>query len=215
MIHVVEQGECLSSIAKSYGFADWRDIYNRPQNAAFRAKRPNPNVIYPKDEIFIPDKRDGTRSCTTGGTYKFRLKSSRTLLRLEPQDAQWHGCAGKKFKLEVDGNVQAEGAIPADGVIEVSIRSDAKSGVLTVWIDASQAEGQTWELRLGELDPVDSMEGVQARLNNLGFDCGAVDGENGPMTREAVRAFQKMHGLVPDGIAGPITKAKLEKVHGS
>ncbi len=68
MIHVVQQGECLSSITKCYGFADWRDIYNRPQNAPFRAKRPNPNIIYPKDEVFIPDKRDAARVCATDTT---------------------------------------------------------------------------------------------------------------------------------------------------
>ena len=30
MIHVVEQGECLSSLAAQYGFSSWKDLYEHP-----------------------------------------------------------------------------------------------------------------------------------------------------------------------------------------
>src|SRR4249920_494288 len=53
--HTVLQGECLSSIAHDFGFGDWHVIYDHPQNASFKTKRPNPNLIYPGDELFIPD----------------------------------------------------------------------------------------------------------------------------------------------------------------
>jgi peptidoglycan hydrolase-like protein with peptidoglycan-binding domain len=72
----------------------------------------------------------------------------------------------------------------------------------------------TWSLQIGFLDPIDELSGVQARLNNLGFDSGEVDGLNGPRTRAAVKSFQKKHGLVVDGIAGPKTKAQLKRVYG-
>jgi hypothetical protein len=32
----------------------WQDLYNHPFNAAFRLKRPNPNLIYPGDVVMIP-----------------------------------------------------------------------------------------------------------------------------------------------------------------
>lgn len=43
------------------------------------------------------------------------------------------------------------------------------------------------------------VEEIQNRLNVLGFDVGEPDGVAGPMTRRAVRAFQRDVGLPPDG----------------
>lgn len=49
----------------------------------------------------------------------------------------------------------------------------------------------------------------QAALAALGLYAGAVDGMNGPKTKAAVRAFQRINGLAQDGIVGPKTAAKL------
>lgn len=54
--YVVKSGDWLSKIAAAHGFSDWRDIYYHPDNAAFRAKRPDPDLIYPGDVVMIPDQ---------------------------------------------------------------------------------------------------------------------------------------------------------------
>lgn len=54
--------------------------------------------------------------------------------------------------------------------------------------------------------------GVQAALKILGFYEGAIDGIVGSKTVNAILVFQKKYGLNPDGIAGPITKAKLKEL---
>lgn len=46
---------------------------------------------------------------------------------------------------------------------------------------------------------------IQERLNSLGFNCGKVDGIFGAGTENAVKALQKVHGLVQDGIVGQKT----------
>lgn len=50
---------------------------------------------------------------------------------------------------------------------------------------------------------------VQRHLNQLGFDCGAVDGIFGRMTAAGVKAFQRSAGLKVDGVVGKNTWARL------
>ncbi|PTL58730.1 L,D-transpeptidase family protein [Paraconexibacter algicola] len=53
---------------------------------------------------------------------------------------------------------------------------------------------------------------IQQRLADLRFlPQDAVDGLNGYRTTQAVMAFQAWHGLQRDGVAGPMTQAKLAK----
>ena len=49
---------------------------------------------------------------------------------------------------------------------------------------------------------------IQGRLASLGYDVAA-DGDFGPATAEAVKAFQSAHGLEADGLVGSATYAAL------
>ena len=50
---------------------------------------------------------------------------------------------------------------------------------------------------------------IQQALKNAGFYQGSVDGSMGARTREAVKEFQRVHGLTDDGVVGKRTWAKL------
>ena len=50
---------------------------------------------------------------------------------------------------------------------------------------------------------------VQTVLKKWGYYTGSVDGINGPLTKAAVKRFQKKYGLTQDGIVGPLTAAKM------
>lgn len=52
--YTIKSGGTLGAIAKRNGLAGWQQLYNSPENAAFRAKRPNPSQIFPGDMITIP-----------------------------------------------------------------------------------------------------------------------------------------------------------------
>ncbi|MCL6638044.1 MAG: peptidoglycan-binding protein, partial [Alicyclobacillus sp.] len=52
---------------------------------------------------------------------------------------------------------------------------------------------------------------LQTDLNTLGYNCGTVDGDFGPATLAAVKAFQTAQKLTVDGIVGPATWAALTK----
>ncbi len=55
----------------------------------------------------------------------------------------------------------------------------------------------------------DAARRLQARLQELGFPPGRIDGDFGPGTEAAVMAFQRSEGLPPDGVVGPRTAVAL------
>ena len=55
----------------------------------------------------------------------------------------------------------------------------------------------------------DAVRAVQKRLKELGYYNGSADGDFGPATEAAVKAFQKANGLKADGKVGKQTLAKM------
>jgi len=62
-------------------------------------------------------------------------------------------------------------------------------------------------LRQGSRGP--DVVDLQRRLNELGFNAGSADGDFGPKTLAAVKAFQQSRGLAADGVVGPKTWGAL------
>ena len=59
-----------------------------------------------------------------------------------------------------------------------------------------------------------NLTGIQTFLANNGFNPGVIDGEMGSYTREAIKAFQRTVGLIPDGVAGNRTKTSMKNYTG-
>jgi len=214
--HVVQQGECLSSIAHDYGFRDWRTIYDDPANKDFKKKRPDPNTIFPGDEIVIPDKKPSNKSvkAPVEQLNKYVAKLPQTVVRIAVHDADDKPISGKAYELRV-GDAIYKGKTDGDGVVDHRVEPTAKEAALTVWLDqADKGEYLHWVVGIGHLDPVEEPTGVQQRLNNLGYYCGEVDGIVGRMTRQALRAFQFDNGLPTNGTPDKATTDKLKTVHG-
>jgi len=58
-------------------------------------------------------------------------------------------------------------------------------------------------------DAGSDVRALQEKLNDLGYNAGAVDDFFGPVTEKALKSFQKATGIAVDGIAGPQTFAKI------
>ena len=54
--HMVVAGDCILSIAEENGF-QWKTIWNHAANSKLKADRGDPNVLFPGDVVFVPDKR--------------------------------------------------------------------------------------------------------------------------------------------------------------
>ena len=214
-IHTIQQGETLTRIAKRYKFSSWKDLYNHPDNAEFRALRDNPDIVFAGDSITIPDPEPQKASVKAGASYNFQLNSEKEKLILSIGADASIAVEGKKAILDIEGN-KVETFITKDGNIEVELPEDgAKTGQFELYLDDDIDEpSHTFELEIGHLDPIEELSGIQARCNALGFDCGVVDGIMGSKTREGIEDFQEAYELDVDGEPSEETITKLKNVYG-
>ena len=213
--YTIKQGDTLAAIAKQHGFNNWQTLYRHEDNAEFRKKRPNPNVINPGDEIQIPDKEEKSVILETGKRHVFKLCPKKDdKLRYVIDGAYRDYTAGKKYILVIDGE-EIEGTVGDDGAIECDCPAGAEVGELRLWLEEESEPSHVFDIKLGFLDTVSETTGIQARMNNLGYDCGAVDGDIGPKMKKAVEQFQAHHNLKVDGNPAEITQKQLESIYGS
>ena len=202
----VQQGECLSSIARRTGFF-WKTLWEHPENTELRSVRGDPNVLLPGDRIHIPERTPRMESRLTDQKHTFVLKGQPCRLRLTIMDYD-QPRRGQPYRLILDGTLY-QGHLDDSGTLDIKIAPNASAG--TLYVGTSPLE-ETLALQLGAIDPSVNVPGVKKRLENLGFDCG---GERlfGKRTRIALANFQKKHGLPATGKLDDDTRQKLEEEH--
>jgi N-acetylmuramoyl-L-alanine amidase len=213
--HSVSQGEHVCGIAANYGFSDYKTIWNHPNNADLKKLRQNPNVLYPGDSLFIPDREIKEYPRATDQSHKFKRKGTTLKLRLTLQDQYEKPIANATCVLTVGAESRT---ITSDGSgkINETIPFTASECLLLIQ-DAEQTPygGAAIPIKIGHLDPIDEISGQQGRLSALGYYWGPIDGLSSPDFLSAVEEFQCEHDLTVDGICGKNTQAKLKQVHGS
>ena len=206
--HVVRDGECISLLAAQRGLKS-SDVFDHPANAALKALRPNLNVLLPRDRVAIRavEQKDVAKPTNTKNV--FALNDEPVFLRIQLLDRD-QPVKNEPFTLSV-GALKFAGVTEADGTIKVQVPPGATQGFLSVGPPTNVLQ---MNLKLGSLHPVESDTGVQQRLQNLGFDCGKIDGLIGPRTRGRIRDFQGKNGLLVNGVVTPETRNLLKAKHG-
>lgn len=205
---IVQEGECVSSIAFEHGFAP-NTVWERAENTALRELRKNLHVLQPGDEVFIPDRVRKDVAAATGARHRFRRVGVPEVLRLQFRDAAGAPRAGVAYTIDI-GEEHREGTTDAAGSISEWVPPNAKHASIVL---QTTPRPLVFEVRVGKLDPPDVPSGIQARLENLGYDCAAEDGEIGPATRAAIAAFQKAQNLTASGEADAATIQRLDDVY--
>jgi len=167
-----------------------------------------------------------TKLYTTGGTAPAPINLFSGSCPTNIARGQQSGCVTELQRLlrrygyavEVDGafGPQTEGAVRSFQTA-LGLGVDGIVGPITkrALYDSDESPGAGVDLRSASC-PANIVQGqsggcvatLQALLNGKGQHL-AVDGDFGPLTLAAVRAFQQAAGLVVDGIVGPNTKAAL------
>ena len=204
--HIVQPGEGLAGIAERWGFFPLT-IWDHPGNAALRATREDPDILAAGDELVIPEKEPRVEAVATGRRHRFRRKGVPAILRVQvvldgvPR-------ANQPYVLEVDGAARS-GSTDDRGIVKEYVASNARRAVLRIAPDNTEIA-----IALGYVEPSRRCDGVQSRLNNMGYPCGPVDGQPSERLRKAVLQFQRDAGIPESGEwDDPAVAAALVRYH--
>lgn len=207
---VAREGDCIVSLAHTAGHF-WKTVWDDPANATLRSIRKDPCILLAGDRVHIPPLRQKQEPGSTEKRHRFRRKGEPEIFQVQIlRDDEPRG--NQPYTLSIDGFTEIfQGYTDAQGMIRHIISPKAMQAVLSVGVADDM---QTYFLRLGGLDPIDTTRGVQQRLNNLGFSCGDVDGKIGPLTRAALRKFQRSKKLPASGAPDEATRKELQDSYG-
>jgi peptidoglycan hydrolase-like protein with peptidoglycan-binding domain len=198
--YTVQQGDCVTSIANQYGLL-WTTIWKHPNNGQLRQLRKDPNVLYPGDQLFVPDLEVKQVDRPTDQRHTFVKIGAPAKLKIRLLD-QDQPRAGVAYQLEIDGALKS-GVTDSGGYIQQPLPPGAERGKLTVGAGSTR---DVYEIQFGSLDPFDTDTGVRGRLVNLGF--------GGDDMKEAIMAFQQKEGIPVTGEADAATQSRLQTRHG-
>ena len=215
-----------SEDSKVMKFKDWIEIEWKYPNGQPAANK--------KFKLFLPDGNE--RSDTFDENGKFRLEDAppgpvrvaleeddedsndadnneeeKQKIKLALKDADNNSYSNKKFEIHY-GLDTVSGNTSGDGMIEAEIPADVEEAKLLVWLrDNDEKASYSTLLRFEQLEAENDTKGIQKRLQGLGFYNGPVDGELGPMTRDAVKEFQKKNNLPVTGVVNSQLSEKINK----
>jgi hypothetical protein len=194
--HEVKAGECIASIAKSYGFFP-DTLWNDSANTKLKELRKDGYCLLPDDIVVVMDKRVGSVAAAAGQRHSFTRKGvpEKLVVRITSFKEGAH-CpkANAKFTFYLDDVSRTDRETDSDGMIEEFIPPE------TVRAKAVFEDGETFEFELGDLDPIDSISGVHARLTNLGVDCGPPAETMTEGLEAGIRAYQEALTLPVNGL---------------
>ncbi|HUI54595.1 MAG TPA: peptidoglycan-binding domain-containing protein [Bryobacteraceae bacterium] len=206
--YTVSQGDCIESIAYEYGLF-WKTVWNHPENADLRSIRGDPNRLLPGDHIYL-EKTLKEVAAATDQRHCFRRKGVPSQLHVVLKQGD-QPRANMPYIIDIDGTVLSA-TTNANGEIIHPILPNARLAKIRFGPPKAQQEIQ---MALGNLDPITEITGVQGRLINLGYPCGAIDGQLSPMTAAAIRAFQDCVSLPATGDVDRATRDAILQAHGS
>jgi hypothetical protein len=213
--HTVKQGETMIRIAHDYGFRSWETIWHHADNSALREKRPNAQALHPGDEVLIPDRIPKSVTVSDGRLHRFLLKKPKpALFQVWLKDETGAPFADRAYELTIDDEPMLRGRTASDGLVATEIKPTANHARLKVWLGESEDDIVEWQMKIGHLDPADTITGAQARLQNLGYRPGPIDGTLNEATKEALMNFQRHIGYdFPTGELDEKTSSALASIH--
>lgn len=202
--HVVQQGECIYSIAAATGH-DWKTIWEHLDNKPIRDARKDPAILLPGDKLHVPAVEPRTISLETGKRHRIVILGLYVPLRLRMCDAEGEPVVDAKYRLEVAGKTK-EVSTGKNGEIETKVPATATTAKLT-----HLETGEEYALSLGHMDPPSSSSAVRKRLANLGYEVEGSEGELDEQCLHALSVFREDASLDDDAAVDDVLTRLRDK----
>ena len=207
--YIAEEGETLADIAlRECGLVNLDGIFSEDRNRGLFATRPD-RVLHAGDVVILPERDSNTKTekLEPDLINEFETDRPEANFVLTVLDRTRKPRAGLPYKLLLNDGREIAGQTTGDGKIEAGI----PYGETTLTLVVGKAMRT---LLIGGLKSGFSVEGIQARLNNLGYEAGMVDGDTGEATVAAIKRFQKDNGIRETGEVSEDLWNKLREVYG-
>lgn len=133
--HTIAEGDCCSSLAAAAGLLDHHAVYDHGDNAALKARRPNPNMLLVGDVVQVPEVETRTVDAATTRRHRFVVESRPVKLRIKLVDRQGRALSNTPWRLTWAGG-QQDGVLGGDGKIEAVIPATVTAARLVLDPDA-------------------------------------------------------------------------------
>jgi peptidoglycan hydrolase-like protein with peptidoglycan-binding domain len=210
--YVIRAGDHLQEIAYRMGF-DADKVWQDEKNADLRKLRPDPNILCPCDILYVPDPKSQPPkwlAVSVGSTNAFTAEIPRVHISVAFTQA---GEPIANAACIVHG-MPPPNTFDTDGDGKLALDVPVHIRLLTVEFPE---QCLLRRLQIGYLDPSSVPSGIWERLRNLGHvapDAAPSDEVDEVTLSNAVRAFQRAHGLTVTGEVDDDTRQQLESTHG-
>lgn len=199
----VAAGESTLSVATRHGRLP-QAVWESNANQQLAAARRDMNALAPGDKLTIPALQGRYEPVTPGQCYVVQHFGIPAVYR---QQILVGGAAIGRcpYLIRIDDTLVVDGWTDSTGTLEVFVPPQSRHGLLQV-----DTGGRLIELRLsfGTLLPVESDEGLLARLAYLGY-VNHAGSSNSQRLASALRLFQRANGLAETGETDETTRTRL------
>jgi hypothetical protein len=192
--YVIRQGDFLAKLAHRFGF-DADTVWNDPANTKLGDARTDPNILAPTDILYIPDGAGSSppaQELTTGTTNTFVSEPPSVTVSVKFADTDGQSYSSRAFTI---AELEDLTGLTTDGDGVAAFQAPVTLSMATLTFTDSN---ETWTLRIGSLDPINTPSGIFQRLQHLGYiPLGAeLDGDDLTVLNRALYYF-KSQGTPP------------------
>jgi hypothetical protein len=160
--YIVRQGDYLTKLGHLRGFEPEK-IWNDPKNADLKKKRASMDTLEPGDIVYVPDEPRPRLPVQSGIVNNYVARIPKVPVNLKLQ-------IGGKILDKEPYEIRGLGPKPITGATDENGNLSTQVHVHVREIEVHLTDrNKTLRVRVGDMDPINELSGLQKRLTHLGF----------------------------------------------